>query len=497
MKKYLLLMGLAALLAACSAPAPQSPVLTVEGGQIQGVPADVAGVTVFRGIPFAAPPIGENRWRAPQPVVPWEGVRVCDKFGHPAFQAAHYPGGYTTEWGYGDEAPYSEDCLYLNVWTKAPGQTGKKLPVAVWIFGGGMREGWGSEPEFDGQEWAGKDVVLVSFNYRVGPFGFFAHPELSAEDPEHATGNWGTLDQIQALKWVKQNIAQFGGDPDNVMIFGQSAGGRSVKFLSASPLTRGLFNKAVIMSGSGLVDPRKPAQPLFPGGPVMPAQKMTTLTEAEASVKEVADWANFKDLAALRRASTETIFAMGTLYTQVTGKRSVLSSSPISPYIDGYVLNESFDDACINGNLAPVPYMIGYTLNDAGNMRDQIQDFCLNREQMGGQAWAYQFARPLPTDGRPNVLQGAFHSSDLWFVFKSLKNCWRPWTQGDWDLSEKMLTAWSNFAKYANPNGPDGGDWKPYTADNQTFMVFRLDEADAEASFIGEPLQAPRPPMRR
>ena len=497
MKKYLLLMGLAALLAACSAPAPQSPVLTVEGGQIQGVPADVAGVTVFRGIPFAAPPIGENRWRAPQPVVPWEGVRLCDKFGHPAFQAAHYPGGYTTEWGYGDEAPYSEDCLYLNVWTKAPGQTGKKLPVAVWIFGGGMREGWGSEPEFDGQEWAGKDVVLVSFNYRVGPFGFFAHPELSAEDPEHATGNWGTLDQIQALKWVKQNIAQFGGDPDNVMIFGQSAGGRSVKFLSASPLTRGLFNKAVIMSGSGLVDPRKPAQPLFPGGPVMPAQKMTTLSEAEASVKEVADWANFKDLAALRRASTETIFAMGTLYTQVTGKRSVLSSSPISPYIDGYVLNESFDDACINGNLAPVPYMIGYTLNDAGNMRDQIQDFCLNREQMGGQAWAYQFARPLPTDGRPNVLQGAFHSSDLWFVFKSLKNCWRPWTQGDWDLSEKMLTAWSNFAKYANPNGPDGGDWKPYTADNQTFMVFRLDEADAEASFIGEPLQAPRPPMRR
>ena len=497
MKKYLLLMGLAALLAACSAPTPQSPVLTVEGGQIQGVPADVAGVTVFRGIPFAAPPIGENRWRAPQPVVPWEGVRVCDKFGHPAFQAAHYPGGYTTEWGYGDEAPYSEDCLYLNVWTKAPGQTGKKLPVAVWIFGGGMREGWGSEPEFDGQEWAGKDVVLVSFNYRVGPFGFFAHPELSAEDPEHATGNWGTLDQIQALKWVKKNIAQFGGDPDNVMIFGQSAGGRSVKFLSASPLTRGLFNKAVIMSGSGLVDPRKPAQPLFPGGPVMPAQKMTTLAEAEASVKEVAEWANFKDLAALRRASTETIFAMGTLYTQVTGKRSVLSSSPISPYIDGYVLNESFDDACINGNLAPVPYMIGYTLNDAGNMRDQIQDFCLNREQMGGQAWAYQFARPLPTDGRPNVLQGAFHSSDLWFVFKSLKNCWRPWTQGDWDLSEKMLTAWSNFAKYANPNGPDGGDWKPYTADNQTFMVFRLDEADAEASFIGEPLQAPRPPMRR
>ena len=178
MKKSLFLTCVLALVAgiAC-AQKPAQPVLSVEGGQIQGVPADVAGVTVFRGIPFAAPPIGDLRWKAPQPVVPWEGVRVCDTFGHPPFQAAHYPGGYTTEWGYGAEAPYSEDCLYLNVWTKAPGKVDAKLPVAVWVFGGGMREGWSSEPEFDGQEWAGKDVVLVSFNYRVGPFGFFADTE--------------------------------------------------------------------------------------------------------------------------------------------------------------------------------------------------------------------------------------------------------------------------------------------------------------------------------
>ena len=312
--KKILFITLALALVAGSACAQKSaqPVLTVEGGQIQGVPADVAGVTVFRGIPFAAPPIGDLRWKAPQPVVPWDGVRVCDTFGHPPFQAAHYPGGYTTEWGYGAEAPYSEDCLYLNVWTKAPGKVDAKLPVAVWVFGGGMREGWSSEPEFDGQEWAGKDVVLVSFNYRVGPFGFFAHPELSAEDPEHATGNWGTLDQIQALKWVKENIAQFGGDPDNVMLFGQSAGARSTKFLCASPLTKGLFNKAVIMSGSGFTDPRKPAQPMFPGMPAMPQQGPTTLADAEQSIKEVADWAGFDNLQKLRRASTETIFALGT-----------------------------------------------------------------------------------------------------------------------------------------------------------------------------------------
>jgi para-nitrobenzyl esterase len=498
MKKLSILL-VALALAACST-APKNPVLTIEGGQIQGVLLDDApGVTVYRGIPYAAPPIGQNRWRAPQPVVPWDGVRICDKFGHPAFQAAHYPGGYTTEWGYGDEAPYSEDCLYLNVWTKAPGQTDKKLPVAVWIFGGGLREGWGSEPEFDGKYWAGKDVVLVSFNYRVGPFGFFAHPELSAEDPEHATGNWGTLDQIEVLKWVKRNIAQFGGDPDNVMIFGQSAGGRSTKFLSASPLTKGLFNKAVIMSASGLVDPRvqQSAAPAIPGMPAMPmaSQSHYTLAEAEASIKEVAYWAGVKDLAALRRASTETIFAMGTLYTSSTGKRSVLSASPIAPFIDGYVMDKNFDEACIDGSLAQVPYMIGYTLNDAGNMAGQIRTFCLNREEMGGKAYAYQFARPLPTDGRPNVLQGAFHSSDLWFVFKSLEHCWRPWTEGDWDLSEKMLTAWSNFAKYSDPNGPDGGEWTPYTAAKPEFMVWKLNEADAEDSAMGEPQVPPRPEM--
>ncbi len=459
-----------------------NPVLSIEGGQVQGVSTDIKGVTVFRGIPFAAPPIGENRWKAPQPVIPWEGVKVCDTFGHPPFQGAHYPGGYTTEWGYGNEAPYSEDCLYLNVWTKEAGNPDAKLPVAIWIFGGGMREGWGSEPEFDGQEWANKDVVLVSFNYRVGPFGFFAHPELSAEDPEHATGNWGTLDQIEAMKWVKKNIAQFGGDPDNVMIFGQSAGSRSVKFLCSSPLTKGLFNKAVIMSGSGLAIPQQP---------------MMTLAEAEASTKEVMDWANLKTLKQMRNAGTETIYALGTIYTNVTGKRSCLTAAPISPYIDGYVLPESFDDACLDGSLANVPYMIGFTLNDAGNMESQIVNFCLNREEKGGTAYAYQFARPLPDDGKhPEVtsrLRGAFHSSDLWFVFKSLKHCWRPWTQGDWDLSEAMLTAWSNFAKTGNP----GGDWKPYTEDNRNFMVFKLDENDNEASEIGQPIKAPWPMMPR
>ncbi|MBR4687268.1 MAG: carboxylesterase family protein, partial [Bacteroidales bacterium] len=220
MKKILTLAALALLLAACKTAEKPSPILTIEGGQVQGVATDIAGVTAYKGIPYAAPPIGDLRWKAPQPVVPWDGVKVADRFGHPGFQAVHYPGGYTLEWGYGEEAPFSEDCLYLNVWTTAPGKTDAKLPVAYWIHGGGYREGWGSEPEFDGEEFAAHGVVLVSINYRLGVFGFLAHPELAAESPNGVSGNYGVLDMIQGLKWVKENIAQFGGDPDNVMIFG-------------------------------------------------------------------------------------------------------------------------------------------------------------------------------------------------------------------------------------------------------------------------------------
>ena len=491
MKKLLLFLSVLVLFG-CS-QAIVNPVLNIEGGQVQGVTADLPGVFVYRGIPYAAPPIGELRWKEPQPVVPWEGVKIADKFGHPGYQAVHYPGGYTTEWGYGDEAPYSEDCLYLNVWTKAPGQADKKLPVALWIHGGGYREGWGSEPEFDGQEWGAKDVVLVSINYRLGVFGFLTHPELSAESPHGVSGNYGILDQIEALKWIRKNIAQFGGDPDNVTIFGQSAGAGSVRSLCESPLARGLFNKAVIMSGGGLTVPVTPpaaasAAPARPGG--MPASmrgmfRAMSLPESEQQTKTVMDWAGLTDLKKMRAASTEMLYSLGNIYNAASGKFAFLTAMPI---VDGYVSKESFDDAAKDGTLADVPYMIGYTLNDMGDMAAGIQAFCLNREQKGGKAWAYEFARPLPTDGRANVLQGAFHSSDLWFVFKSLKHCWRPWVPGDWDLSEKMLTAWTNFAKTGDPNGA-GVEWTPCTAENPAFMLFKLDAQEQEASGMGEPIR--------
>lgn len=482
MKKITVLLSVL-LLAACTARESAPVVVTVEGGRVQGVAADIPGITVFRGIPYAAPPLGDLRWKEPQPVVPWDGVLVADKFGHPGFQSVHYPGGYTTEWGYGDESPFSEDCLYLNVWTPAAGKPGEKLPVAYWIHGGGYREGWGSEPEFDGQEWAAKGCVLVSINYRLGVFGFLTHPDLAAESPHGVSGNYGILDQIQGLKWVKENIAQFGGDPDNVTIFGQSAGGGSVRTLCESPLAKPYFQKAVIMSAGGLGG--------MGGGRSMMGGAPMTLEQMQEANKAILDWAGLTDLRKMRAAGTETLYALSTIYAGATGKYGALTGAPV---VDGYVSLESFDQAAEDGTLADVPYMIGFTKDDLGDMAEGIGAFCLNRQEKGSKAYAYQFARPLPDDGsqKDYVLKGAFHSSDLWYVFKSLKHCWRPWTQGDWDLAEKELTYWSNFVKYGDPNGPEGGEWTPYTKENPSFMIFRLDDQDREASAMGEAVKGER-----
>jgi len=508
MKKIALFLCALAL-AACTAKESTPLILNIEGGQVQGVAADLPGITVYRGIPYAAPPLNDLRWKEPQPVVPWDGVLVADKFGHPGYQAVHYPGGYFTEWGYGDEAPYSEDCLYLNVWTPAAGDTNAKLPVAYWIHGGGYREGWGSEPEFDGQEFAAKGVVLVSINYRLGVFGFLAHPELAAESPHGVSGNYGVLDMIQGLKWVKNNIAQFGGDPDNVMIFGQSAGGGAVRTLCESPLAKPYFNKAVIMSAGGMggMGGGRSARPAAPANAPRAASRSAaamfgplTLEQIQLNNKVILDWAGLTDLKKMRAAGTETIYALSTIYAGANGMNGgggMFGAGPSltgAPIVDGYVSLESFDQAAEDGTLADIPYMIGYTKDDMGDMAEGIGTFCINRQQKGNKAFAYQFARPLPDDGSQKVyvLKGAFHSSDLWYVFKSLKHCWRPWTQGDWDLADKEITYWANFAKYGDPNGPDGGEWTPYTQENPKFMVFKLDENDKEASAMGDPVRGER-----
>src|ERR1700733_14664671 len=223
------------------------PVQTTNG-TLQGVPGKDPSVTVFRGVPYAAPPIGSLRWRAPQPVHAWAGIRHAGSFGNICVQNPLKPGSFYQVEFYESPEPMSEDCLYLNVWTAASSAS-EKRPVMVWLHGGGFVEGSGSLPSFNGESLATQGVVIVTINYRLGVFGFLSHPELSQESPFHASGNYGMLDQLQALKWVKANIQNFGGDPDNVTIFGQSAGATSVLNLCASPLAKGYFRRAIVQSG--------------------------------------------------------------------------------------------------------------------------------------------------------------------------------------------------------------------------------------------------------
>src|SRR5215510_5235571 len=247
-KKLILIFSVYSVFPVCSVISLQSVItnafnetIRVEGGLISGVIEE--GIRSYKGIPFAAPPVGDLRWKPPQPVLKWEGVRNCDAFG-PECPQAPYPAGsiYALP-----PQKQSEDCLFLNVWTAA--KEGEKLPVMVWIHGGSLTRGSGSNRVYDGTSFAKKGVVLVTINYRLGPLGYLAHPELTAESPQRSSGNYGVLDQIAALKWVQKNIAAFGGDPARVTIFGESAGSWSVNVLVASPLARGLFHRAIGESG--------------------------------------------------------------------------------------------------------------------------------------------------------------------------------------------------------------------------------------------------------
>ena len=461
----------AVALVGCS---PANPVLEIEGGKVQGVESSVKGVYIYKGIPFAAPPVGDLRWKEPQPVVPWEGMKVADTFGPGAMQAKHDSSNPWASEFYWEDPEFSEDCLYLNVWTPAPGKPGKKLPVAMWIHGGAYTGGWGYEPEFDGKVWAEKGVVLVTINYRLGIFGFLNHPFLAEESPNHVSGNYGILDQVAALKWVHANIAAFGGDPDNITILGQSAGAGSVKTLVSSPLTGDLIKKAIIQSGGGVNV--RPA-----GAPAQPAGSMMDF--ASSAWKAVFDWAGYDTLEKMRAASTEDIFTLAARYAAETGNRLPLGTRPV---VDGYLSTESFDDAALEGRIKDIPYMIGYTRDDMGNPEDGIRRFCDLRNAAGKPVYAYQFAHALPDDeAGSHDMKGAFHSSELWYMFKSLDRGDRPFTQADWALAEHVVSCWTNFAKTGDP----GLGWKPYTQDAPDFMVFDLSEdGTKDASAMGAPL---------
>ncbi len=424
----------------------------IKQGLLEGIQMD--GYDVFWGVPYAKPPVGELRWRAPQEPEAWEGVYHADKYPNRSMQE-DFPMEFFDKEFYDDEerkTPYSEDGLYLNIWTPAK-QAGEKLPVAMWIHGGAFMGGYGHEKEFDGAAYCERGVILVTINYRLGPLGFLAHPWLTEENRAMGgpgvSGNYGSLDQIAALKWVRENIAAFGGDSENITVFGQSAGGESTHTLITSPLTKGMISKAIIQSGLGLTKDR-------------------TLADAERDGLEFAELAGVHSLEEMRNLTVGQIFAAA---GPLIGRGFANDSMTFAPNIDGYLLDRGFDEALEQGAVHDIPYMVGSTMQDirvnleklAEGERGIVYECCkrwgeVRKTNGNAPAWVYYFTRQLPGDDA-----GAFHSCELWYMFGTLNRCWRPSTEGDYQLSEHMVDYWTNFMKTGNPNGDGLPQWKTYT----------------------------------
>ena len=449
MKAFQFLAAVAALTFTVSCGQSDSLTVKVDGGLIKGVLSDANDVAVFKGIPYAAPPVGDLRWKKPQPVIAWKGVRDCSEFGNISIQLGHDEGSfYWKEFYYMGFPPQSEDCLYLNVYTPASSVNKKsaKLPVAMWVHGGAFHNGYSNEITMDGDAWAELGVILVTINYRLGLMGFLNHPELTQEGGG-TSGGYGMYDQIAALQWVYDNISQFGGDPKNITVFGQSAGAMSVKNLVASPLSKGLIAKAIIQSGGGL-NPQNRAG----GAPASQESFDRTGTNIQQA-------GGFADLKAMRAATPDELKAAVAKLTRGVSYR---------PHTDGVMLTKSFDEAVWDNSIADIPYMIGCTAQDMGGLGGSAIDrFADVRDSLSSNpVYKYFFQRNPPgDDDDPAQDAGAFHSSELWYMFHTLDRSWRPFTKADYELSDRMMDYWTNFCKYADPKG----GWKrstrkdPYT----------------------------------
>lgn len=448
LKKSAFLAAALIVMASCA----KCPDIPVEGGLVRGVRSGTTGVTVFKGIPYAAPPVDSLRWREPAPVIPWEGVRVADKFGPVCWQEdlSDMP-LYGREFYSGGMPEMSEDCLYLNVWapTGTVGDVRAKLPVAVWIHGGAFDHGYGSEVTMDGSEWARRGVILVTINYRVGMMGFYTNSALFAESPVHRSGNFGIYDQNAALRWVSRNIGRFGGDPRNITVMGQSAGARSVKTLVSSPIAKPRIAKAIIQSGGGIsvVDQ-------FDRDNII-----TVRQKGDAFMK----YAGYDSLAQMKAASPQELMQK---YNEYVADGGELTFGPVS---DFYLVGTTFTASVVRKGIADIPYMIGYTAGDGDRKAIEIDEFCASRNYYEGKpVYQYKFDRQMPGDDA-----GAFHSSELWYMFGTLDKCWRPLTRADKALSAEMLDAWTNFCKYGDPEGAEpSGSWPEFTKDNPYRKIF-------------------------
>ncbi|MFD0766252.1 carboxylesterase/lipase family protein [Mucilaginibacter lutimaris] len=453
-------------------------VVKTNAGLISGTVSEDESVHIFKGIPFAAPPVGELRWKAPQPVKPWAGVKDCSRFAKSPMQGKPNEFGvYTREFLIKDE-PLSEDCLYLNVWTGAKSPA-ERRPVMVWIYGGGFVSGGTNVPIYDGEALAKKGIILVSIPYRVGIFGFFAHPELTKESPNHASGNYGLMDQLAALKWVKANIAAFGGDPGNVTIAGQSAGSYGVNYLVASPLAKGYFNKAIAESGAHML----------PG-----KGSGVSLAEAEKGGLAAATELHAATLTDLRKLPADEL----------------LKQNNFRPIIDGYLLPMVPADIFAANKESQVPLLTGWNEDDAfmGNIKNAVDytaginkrfgaraaevlklypgttgaeaersQIRMSRDQMFGvqnYSWAnqqsaknkakvylYRFTRRLPATADFKKY-GAFHTGEVAYVFDNLKFLNRRFEPVDHALANTISQYWVNFVKTGNPNGNGLPEWPAY-----------------------------------
>ncbi len=473
-----------------------------ENGTVRGIQGTDARITVFKGIPFAAPPVGDLRWRAPKPAADWTGVRTCLEFMPIAMQRA--PGSnlntgafYAKEWHVDPDVPMDEDCLYLNVWTNS--MTGKeKMPVMIWIYGGGLMEGYPWEMEFDGERIASRSVILVSINYRLNVFGFLTHPEIIKTAPDGFVANFGYLDQKAGIDWVHRNIANFGGDPNNITIFGQSAGGGSVMSHLNSPLAKGAFQKAIVQSGGG-VRIREPSLRMM----MMGSSLQALAKQGEAFF----DFVGAKNLAAAKAIDAKRLLAKHLEFNKYW-----------SATVDGKYVVEEAAASVLAGRQHDIPVMIGSTINEflmtppddhidawaKENISGIATEFCkLARDRAAAEGISLKqaaavntteltaklFCKTVAAQGKQPVFSysfgpqipgdnaGAFHSSDLWFEFETLMRCWRPFVGKHFDLARQMCNYWTNFAKNGDPNGLDADGtpmprWTPYTVKSPLAMQF-------------------------
>jgi len=483
MRKITILVAVFAWFVGGQSFAQQPSPVKVQQGMVQGTLEN--GLTVYKGIPFAAPPVGNLRWKAPQPAAKWEGVKQATKFAPAAFQGGNPPPGK------------SEDCLYLNIWT--PSKSAKdKIPVLVWIYGGGFSFGSTAEPGYNGEKLAKKGVVLVSIAYRVGQLGFLAHPELSAENPNQVSGNYGILDQIAALQWIQKNIAAFGGDPKKVTIFGESAGGISVSMLCASPLAKGLFQGAISESGGSFGPTRAKT---FPG------ENMKTLKQAEAEGIAYAQKVGVSSVAELRKMEPDKL-PMG------------MGMGGGWPITDGFVIPDDQHRLYEAGKYNDVPVLIGYNSDEGASFsrektpeeyysgvkarygkfaddlikaypaaensvpktaRDLARDAAFGwhtwswarlQSQTGkSKVYLYYFDQhpDYPKDS-PRYGFGSPHGQEVGYVFMNIDASNPQTTKSDLEISEAMGTYWTNFAKQGNPNGQGVPAWPVFSDKNPEVM---------------------------